>query len=196
MMRAKLSTCALLFAVSQSLFAASDLPAAGMSMKAVEAKYGQPQHKDSPVGRPPITRWQYADFVVVFEHSTVVDSMNVTGGSATPAKAPAPAATPARPAEPAKPTPAPSAAAPAPEAAAPTPAPAPAAMPTAPGTSPAAAPAAGDAHQAAEAAAMDKAAAEKSAASPAAPAAPAPAAAPAPDAGYTFDPETGRIIVK
>lgn len=179
MMRAKLSTCALLFAVSQPLFAAA-LPDAGMSMKAVEAQFGQPQRRDAAVGTPPITRWEYPDFVVVFERSTVVHSMNVVRGQA--ASAPAPAAAPA-------------AAPVAPPAA--SPAAAPAVAPAAAAPAPAAPAPAAPAEPDATADAMNKAAAEKSAAgSDAAPAIPVPASAPAPEPGYTFDPETGRIIVK
>lgn len=186
-MRAKPSTCALLFALCQPLAAVAALPEAGMSMKAVEAQFGQPLRKDAAVGNPPITRWEYSDSVVVFERSTVVHSMSVqrNGSPARPAPAPTPASAPA-----AKSAPAPEAKSAAPV----TRAPAPATAAPAPAT---AAPAA---REAAEADAMSKAAAEKSAAGSTVPAETTPDATPATPAPasetYTFDPETGRIIVK
>lgn len=98
MMRAKIATCALLLACSVQLNAAS-LPGQGASMNQVEQDFGSPLSKTGPVGSPPITRWTYDGFVVVFERSKVVHSMSVTGQQparrpATPARAPAPAAAP------------------------------------------------------------------------------------------------------
>jgi len=75
-MRTKLTVCALLLAASLPLQAA-ELPASGMSMQAVERAYGTPLEKSGPVGQPPITRWVYDGFVVVFERSTVVHSLQV-----------------------------------------------------------------------------------------------------------------------
>lgn len=116
MMRAKNLRCVLLMTLLP-LTAAAELPNAGTSMKAVEARYGQPLRKDPTVGTPPITRWEYTDFVVVFERATVVHSLNIT----RPAGSSAPAAT-AAPVQPAaKPAPAP--------VPAPKPAPTPAATP-------------------------------------------------------------------
>lgn len=187
-MRAKPSTCALLFALCQPLAAVAELPEAGMSMKAVEARFGQPLRKDAAVGSPPITRWEYSDSVVVFERSTVVHSMSVQRGSSPAQTGAAPAAKPV-PAPVARPAPVP-ATLPAAPAAVATPAPA----------APAPAASATTAHEAAEADAMSKAAAEKSAAGTAAPVEAIPGATPdtaAPaNETYTFDPETGRIIVK
>lgn len=58
------------------------LPARGQTMAQVEARFGAPQRKHAPVAgpgdakhNPPITRWDYADFSVYFEHSHVVDSV-------------------------------------------------------------------------------------------------------------------------
>lgn len=94
-MRAKIATCALLLACSVQLNAAS-LPGQGASMSRVEQDFGSPLSKTGPVGTPPITRWTYDGFVVVFERSKVVHSMSVTGQQparrpATPVRAPAPA---------------------------------------------------------------------------------------------------------
>ena len=56
------------------------LPRRGASMAQVEAQFGAPQLKLSPVGggsrsTPPITRWQYSGFSVYFENSHVVDAV-------------------------------------------------------------------------------------------------------------------------
>ena len=55
-------------------------PDKGMSMSQVVAKYGQPSNKHAPVGgaskvQPPITRWDYPEFTVVFEHDHVIDAV-------------------------------------------------------------------------------------------------------------------------
>lgn len=205
MMRASFRRCALLLAFAAPLHAETALPSAGMSMTAVESQFGKPASKSSPVGKPPITRWEYADYVVVFEHSHVVSSVRVVrpaGTGPAPAAKPAPVATPAAspataPAPAAKPaavaTPAP-AAAPAPEPSVPAAAPA---ATSAPATTPAAAPAPAPEANAQVQDALSKAAAEKSSAGAVEPppAPPTPAAPPA-DGGYSFDPETGRIIIK
>ena len=57
-----------------------DKPDKGMSMSQVVAKYGQPSQKHSAVGgaskfQPPITRWDYPSFSVVFEHEHVIDAV-------------------------------------------------------------------------------------------------------------------------
>ena len=50
-------------------------PTRGMTQERVEAKYGQPESTNSPVGDPPITRWEYADFVVFFEYDKVIHAV-------------------------------------------------------------------------------------------------------------------------
>ncbi len=50
-------------------------PEQGMSMADVEQQFGMPEQKFAAVGEPPIIRWQYADFVVFFEHSHVIHSV-------------------------------------------------------------------------------------------------------------------------
>ena len=50
-------------------------PHNGQSMGQVEVQFGQPVKKSAPVGEPPITRWQYPDFTVVFEHDRVLHSV-------------------------------------------------------------------------------------------------------------------------
>ena len=49
-----------------------DFPRRGMSMNKVQQEYGQPNQISDSIGRPPITRWIYADRVVYFEFSTVI----------------------------------------------------------------------------------------------------------------------------
>jgi hypothetical protein len=52
-----------------------DRPARGMSMDKVEAAYGAPTSRASPVGQPPITRWEYPGFTVYFEHQYVIHTV-------------------------------------------------------------------------------------------------------------------------
>lgn len=56
--------------------AASDTrPGRGMTMVRVENRFGTPRVKQSPVGDPPISRWDYGDFVVFFEYDRVLHSV-------------------------------------------------------------------------------------------------------------------------
>ena len=50
-------------------------PTRGMTQTSVEAKYGAPASIKAPVGDPPITRWEYADFVVFFEYDKVIHAV-------------------------------------------------------------------------------------------------------------------------
>ncbi|MBT8078447.1 MAG: hypothetical protein KJO31_07700 [Gammaproteobacteria bacterium] len=50
-------------------------PSRGMSQARVEATYGSPQQAHTAVGDPPITRWDYAEFVVFFEYDRVIHSV-------------------------------------------------------------------------------------------------------------------------
>ena len=50
-------------------------PTRGMSQSSVQSKYGAPSTVKAPVGDPPITRWEYADFVVYFEHDKVIHAV-------------------------------------------------------------------------------------------------------------------------
>jgi hypothetical protein len=66
-----------------------NLPRRGMSMAQVEKAYGAPQSKLSPRGgdskkHPVINRWDYAKFIVYFEHSHVIHSvLNTPAGNNT-----------------------------------------------------------------------------------------------------------------
>jgi hypothetical protein len=56
--------------------AASDArPDRGMTMVRVEGRFGTPVSKQSPVGDPPISRWDYGDYVVFFEYDRVLHSV-------------------------------------------------------------------------------------------------------------------------
>jgi hypothetical protein len=52
-----------------------ETPQRGSSMTAVEARFGAPANKSSTVGNPPITKWFYPNFVVVFEHDKVLHAV-------------------------------------------------------------------------------------------------------------------------
>jgi len=54
---------------------ASTRPKSGMSMTAVESTYGAPAQKHATVGQPPITRWDYPNFSVYFEHDHVIHAV-------------------------------------------------------------------------------------------------------------------------
>jgi hypothetical protein len=56
-----------------------ETPQRGSTMSAVEAKFGAPSNKSSPVGSPPITKWFYPNFVVVFENDKVLHAVVVGG---------------------------------------------------------------------------------------------------------------------
>lgn len=55
-----------------SLSALAELPTAGTLQSAVIADFGEPRDKTLPIGQPPITRWMYDNFTVVFEYDHVV----------------------------------------------------------------------------------------------------------------------------
>ena len=50
-------------------------PGRGHSMDKVRATFGEPAQVYDAVGEPPITRWQYPDFVVYFEYDKVLHSV-------------------------------------------------------------------------------------------------------------------------
>jgi hypothetical protein len=54
---------------------ASQRPKSGQTMDAVESKYGAPSQRHAAVGEPPITRWDYPDFSVYFEHDRVIHAV-------------------------------------------------------------------------------------------------------------------------
>jgi hypothetical protein len=56
-----------------------ETPQRGSSMEAVQARFGEPSNKSSPVGNPPITKWFYPHFVVVFENDKVLHAVVIAG---------------------------------------------------------------------------------------------------------------------
>ena len=50
-------------------------PTRGMTQASVESRYGSPVNIKAPVGDPPITRWEYKDFVVFFEYDKVIHAV-------------------------------------------------------------------------------------------------------------------------
>ena len=61
--------------LAQAQQTAAQRPTRGMTMDHVTAKWGTPVAKEAAVGKPPITRWEYGDFVVFFEYDHVVHAV-------------------------------------------------------------------------------------------------------------------------
>jgi hypothetical protein len=57
-------------------FDAPGKPTRGMTQQTVEANFGAPQNARQPIGDPPITRWEYANFVVFFEYDKVIHAVS------------------------------------------------------------------------------------------------------------------------
>jgi len=51
------------------------LPPRGASTTEVLRQRGEPVRRHAPVGQPPISRWEYGDFSVYFEHDRVIHSV-------------------------------------------------------------------------------------------------------------------------
>jgi hypothetical protein len=62
-------------AAGSTTFDQAGKPTRGMSQESVQANFGAPQSTVAAVGDPPISRWDYADFVVFFEHNLVIHSV-------------------------------------------------------------------------------------------------------------------------
>ena len=52
-------------------------PRAGMDQNQVREQFGNPVEWTNPVGEPPITKWVYNDFIVVFEYDQVIHTVLV-----------------------------------------------------------------------------------------------------------------------
>ncbi len=50
-------------------------PDRGMTMDGVTRDYGEPGSRSGPVGEPPISSWDYGNFVVYFEDQYVIHSV-------------------------------------------------------------------------------------------------------------------------
>ena len=64
---------------------AADMPRQGMSMSQVQKNFGVPVKKTKAIGKPPITRWIYPDYTVVFEYKHVVQSVKMVKEDVAPA---------------------------------------------------------------------------------------------------------------
>ncbi|SDG84126.1 hypothetical protein SAMN05216588_101148 [Pseudomonas flavescens] len=53
----------------------TDLPQMGQSKRSVLERFGLADEERAPVGKPPITRWDYREFSVYFEYDHVIDSV-------------------------------------------------------------------------------------------------------------------------
>jgi hypothetical protein len=53
------------------------LPRPGSSMDRVLSEFGEPVNRKPAVGDPPITEWDYGDFLVYFEYQTVLHTVNL-----------------------------------------------------------------------------------------------------------------------
>jgi hypothetical protein len=52
-----------------------DLPSNGLSKADVRQRFGDPAREHAAVGDPPISRWEYEEYTVYFEHDLVLDSV-------------------------------------------------------------------------------------------------------------------------
>lgn len=51
------------------------LPANGQSQQTVRARLGSPTTTSGPVGTPPISSWEYPEFIVYFEGDKVIHTV-------------------------------------------------------------------------------------------------------------------------
>ena len=51
------------------------MPKRGMNKEQVENQFGMPKQKVAVIGDPPISRWVYEKYTVVFEHQYVIHSL-------------------------------------------------------------------------------------------------------------------------
>jgi len=61
--------------IDKSSASLTESPNRGMSMETVESKWGEPDQKRAAIGEPPISRWEYSNFVVYFEYSHVIHAV-------------------------------------------------------------------------------------------------------------------------
>ena len=62
--------------------AAADRPHRGSTMTQVESRYGAPSSRHAAIGSPPISRWDYPQFSVYFEHDRVLHTVLVSSAPA------------------------------------------------------------------------------------------------------------------
>jgi hypothetical protein len=61
--------------VQQAEATRSERPSAGLTKAEVEARFGAPTRMVAAVGDPPISRWEYASFIVYFEFERVIHAV-------------------------------------------------------------------------------------------------------------------------
>jgi len=47
----------------------------GLSKQSLQSRWGEPQTKRGAIGDPPISRWEYSDYVVFFEYNHVIHAV-------------------------------------------------------------------------------------------------------------------------
>lgn len=52
-----------------------ETPRRGTTMETVRSRFGTPEQTRPAVGEPPISRWQYPQFTVYFEHNRVIHAV-------------------------------------------------------------------------------------------------------------------------
>lgn len=62
--------------VEQAAATRSERPASGLTKAEVEARFGAPTRMVAAVGDPPISRWEYNEFVVFFEYDKVIHAVS------------------------------------------------------------------------------------------------------------------------
>ncbi len=60
----------------QASFEAPGKPTRGMTQERVRREFGEPSATNAAVGDPPISRWEYAGFVVFFEYDRVIHAVS------------------------------------------------------------------------------------------------------------------------
>ena len=65
----------LLDGVEAELPTRTERPDRGENMARVEARFGEPMEIVAAVGEPPISRWEYEEFTVYFEHDLVIHAV-------------------------------------------------------------------------------------------------------------------------
>ena len=61
--------------IDKSRAALTERPKRGMSMDTVASNWGQPTEKNTAIGEPPISRWEYSTFIVYFEYQNVIHAV-------------------------------------------------------------------------------------------------------------------------
>jgi hypothetical protein len=65
----------LIESVQQAAATRSERPASGLTKAEVEDRFGAPTRMVSAIGDPPISRWEYAGFIVYFEFERVIHTV-------------------------------------------------------------------------------------------------------------------------